>query len=152
MDLPVRIRPIYTFQLQIPPPQPGILDGLPPRHKSDYAPDFRTADEGYPAGRVAATTNNRKVHWANWKKYVRPLGMDPYLQGVQYTCKVRVLTGFTVQVHQGYYLRGKRIATGTVVGVITAVGQEIALACGTNPTKIAGSEKLLPRLSQVFDG
>ena len=101
---------------------------------------------------MAATTNNRKVHWANWTKYVRPLGLDPYLQGAEYTTKVRVLTGFTARVRQGYYGRGKRVATGTVVGAITAVGQEIALACGTNPTKITGSEKLLPRLSQIFDG
>jgi len=78
--------------------------------------------------------------------------MDPYLQGVQYTYRVRVLTGFAARVRQGYYGRGKRVATGTVVGAITAVGQEIALACGTNPTKLTGSEKLLPRLSQMLDG
>ena len=152
MDLPVRRRVTNTLQFKIPPPQSGILDGLPARHKSDYARDFRAADEGYYAGRVAATTNNRKVHWANWTKYVRPLGLDPYLQGVQYTTKVRVLTGFAARVRQGYYGRGKRVATGTVVGAITAVGQEIALACGTNPTKITGSKKLLPRLSQILDG
>ena len=66
--------------------------------------------------------------------------------------KVRVLTGFAARVRQGYYGRGKRVAAGTVVGAITPVGQEIALACGTNPTKIVGSEKLLPRLSQTLDG
>jgi hypothetical protein len=79
--------------------------------------------------------------------------MDPYLQGVQCTYKVRVLTGFAARVVcQGYYGRGKRVATGTVIGTITAIGQEIALACGTNPTKITGSKKLLPWLSQIFDG
>jgi len=101
---------------------------------------------------VAATTNNRKTHWANWTKYVRPLGLDPYSQGVQYTTKVRVLTGFAARIRQGFYGRGKRVAAGTVVGAITAVGQEIALACGTNPTKMTGSERLLPRLSQILDG
>ncbi len=85
-------------------------------------------------------------------KMFRPLGLDPYLQGVQYTIKVRVLTGFAARSHQGYFGRGKRVATGTVVGAITAVRQEIALACGTNPTKITGGEKLLPRLLQIFDG
>lgn len=101
---------------------------------------------------MAATTNNRKTHWANWTKYVRPLGLDPYSQGVQYTTKVRVLTGFAARIRQGFYGRGKRVAAGTVVGAITAVGQEIALACGTNPTKMTGSERLLPRLSQILDG
>ena len=140
------------FQFTIPPPTSGLLDRLPIRHRSDYARDFRTADKGYYAGRVAATTDNRKTHWANWIRYVRPLGLDPYSQGVQYTTKVRVLTGFAARIRQGFYGRGKRVAAGTVVGAITAVGQEIALACGTNPTKIAGSERLLPRLSQILDG
>jgi hypothetical protein len=65
---------------------------------------------------------------------------------------VRALTGFAARVRQGYYGRGKRVATGTVVGTITAVGQEVALVCGQNPTKVTGSEKLLPRLAQTFDG
>ena len=77
--------------------------------------------------------------------------MDPYSQGVQYTTKVRVLTGFAARIRQGFYGRGKRVAAGTVVGAITAVGQEIALACGTNPTKMTGSERLLPGLSQILN-
>jgi hypothetical protein len=40
----------------------------------------------------------------------------------------------------------------TVVGALTAVGQEIALACGENPTKVLGSDKILPRLQQIYDG
>jgi hypothetical protein len=78
--------------------------------------------------------------------------LDPYLQGVRYTTKVRVLTGFAARVRHGYYGRGKRITAGTVIGTLTAVGQEIALACGDNPTKVMGSNKLLPWLSQIYDG
>ena len=125
---------------------------LPIQYKRDYARDFRAADEGCYLGRVAVTTKNWQTHWTHWVAYVRPLGLDPYLQGVRYTTKVRVLTGFAARVHNGYYGRGKRIAAGTVVGALTAVGQEIALACGDNPTKVAGSDKLLPRLSQIYDG
>ena len=66
--------------------------------------------------------------------------------------KVCVLTRFATRVRKGLYGRGKRVAAGTVVVAITAVGQEIALACGTNPTKIAGSEQLFPRLSQILGG
>ena len=71
---------------------------------------------------------------------------------MRYTTKVRVLTGFAARVRHGYYGRGKRVAASTVVGALTAVGQEIALACGDNPTKVVGSDKLLPRLSQIYDG
>jgi hypothetical protein len=75
---------------------------LPIQHKRDYARDFRAADEGYYFGRVAATTKNWQTHWANWTAYVRPLRSDPYLQGVWYTTKVRVLTGFAARVRHGY--------------------------------------------------
>jgi hypothetical protein len=78
--------------------------------------------------------------------YIRPLGLDPYLQGVGYTTRVRVLTGFAARLRRGAYGRGKRVQAGTVVGALTAVGQEIALACGENPTKVLGSDKILPRL------
>jgi hypothetical protein len=125
---------------------------LPIQHKRDYARDFCTADEGYYLGRVAATTTNWQKHWAKWTAYVRPLGLDPYLQGVRYTTKVRVLTGFAARVRHGFNGRGKRVAAGTVVGTLTAVGQEIALACGENSTKVVGSNKLLPQLLQIYDG
>jgi hypothetical protein len=78
--------------------------------------------------------------------------MDPFLQGVRYTTNVRVLTGFAAQVRRCLYGRGKRVQTGTVVGALTAAGQEIALACRDNPTKVTGSKKLLPWLSQIYDG
>ncbi len=80
------------------------------------------------------------------------MGLDPFLQGIEYTTRVRVITGFAARVRQGYYGRAKRVATGTVVGAIMAVGQEIALLCGTNPTMVTGSEKLLPQIAQTFDG
>jgi hypothetical protein len=66
--------------------------------------------------------------------------------------KVRVLTGFAARVRRGLYGRGKRVQTGTVINALTAIGQEVALACGENPTKVTGSKKLLPRLSQIYNG
>ena len=79
-------------------------------------------------------------------------GIGPLLTGGAVHDQSDVLTGFAARIRQGFYGRGKRVAAGTVVGAITAVGQEIALACGTNPTKMTGSERLLPRLSQILDG
>jgi hypothetical protein len=128
------------------------LDSLPLHHKNDYARDFRLADEGYYAGQVAANTKNRTTHWGHWTNYVRPLGLDPYLQGIGYTTRLHVLTGFAARVRCGAYGRGKRVQAGTVVGALTAVGQEIALACGENPTKVLGSDKILPQLQQIYDG
>ena len=117
-----------------------------------YACDFRTADEGYRAGRVAATTKNRQTHWDNWCSYVEPLGLEPYLQRVGYVKRVRVLTGFAARVRRGCYSRGKRVQATTVTSAVTAIGKEISLACKINPTKISGSETLVPRLQQMYDG
>ncbi len=33
------------------------------------------------------------------------------------------------------YGRGKHVETGTVVGSLMAIGQEVALACDANPTR-----------------
>jgi hypothetical protein len=99
-----------------------------------------------------ATTKNRATHLGHWTNYIRPLGLDPYLQGVGYTTRVRVLTGFAARVRRGVYGRGKRVQAGAVIDALVAVGQEIALACGENPTKLIGSDKLLPRLQQTYDG
>ncbi len=80
------------------------------------------------------------------------MGIDPFLHGVWYTTKVRVLTGLAAIVRHGFYGRGKRVVTGKFVDALTVVGQEIALAYGDNPTKVTGNKKLLPQLSQIYDG
>ncbi len=123
-------------------PQPGIVNSLPFQHGDDYRCDFGTVDEGYYAGRVAATTQNRKTHWGNWTKYVQPLALNPFLQGVRYTTRVCVLTRFVAQFHRGIYGCGKQVQAGTVVSTLTSVRQEIALACRENPTKVKGSKKI----------
>ena len=80
------------------------------------------------------------------------MGVDPFLQDTPFTNRVRLLTGFAGRVRTGYYGQGKQIQAGSVSSAITAVGQAIALATNTNPTKIVGSDKLLPRLQQMLDG
>jgi hypothetical protein len=66
--------------------------------------------------------------------------------------KVCVLTGFAARVSRGLYGQGKRVQTGMVIGTLTTVGQEIALACSKNLQKVTGSKKLLPRLQQICNG
>ena len=80
------------------------------------------------------------------------MGVDPYLQDTPFTIRVRLLSGFAARVRTGYYGRGKQVQACSVSSAITAVGQAIALATNTNPTKIVGSDKLLPRLQQMLDG
>lgn len=80
------------------------------------------------------------------------MGVDPYLQDTPFTIQVRLLTGFAARVRTGYYGRGKQIQAGSVSNAITAIDQAIALATNTNPTKVVGSDHLIPRLQQMLDG
>ena len=101
---------------------------------------------------MAATTKGRETCWGRWAAYVAPMGVDPFLQDTSFSVRVCVLKGFAGRVRTGYYGRGKQVQAGSVSSAITAVGQAIALATNTNPTKIVGSDKLLPRLQQMLDG
>jgi hypothetical protein len=80
------------------------------------------------------------------------MGVDPFLQDTPFTIRVCLLTGFAGRVRTGYYGQGKQIQAGSVSSALTAVGQAIALATNTNPTKIVGSDKLLPCLQQMLNG
>ncbi len=78
--------------------------------------------------------------------------MDPYLQGEQFLTTMRTLSGFLARVRTGYYGQGKQVKNCTVSSALTAVGQMIVLACNDNPTKVKGSDKLIPRLEVMLDG
>ncbi len=80
------------------------------------------------------------------------MGVDPFLQDTPFTVRVCLLKGFAGRVRTGYYGQGQQVQAGSVSSAITAVGQAIALAANTNPTKIVGSDKLLPCLQQMLNG
>ncbi len=129
------------------------MECLPHRTSTRYASDFRIADVGFFDGRVASTTKKRKLWWTYWTAYVRPLGLDPYLQGVTYHLQVRSLSGFVGRVRTGYYGRNRQITASSVTSTLTAIGMTIALAYGNNPTKMAGAQhKMIPRLAQMLSG
>ncbi len=65
---------------------------------------------------------------------------------------MRALSGFLARVRTGYYGQGKQVKNCTVSSALTAIGQTVVLACNDNPTKIKGSDKLLPRLQVMLDG
>jgi hypothetical protein len=80
------------------------------------------------------------------------MGVDPFLQDTPFTVRVCLLKGFVGRVRTGYYGQGQQIQAGSISSAITAIGQAIALAINSNPTKIVGSNKLLPRLQQMLNG
>jgi hypothetical protein len=63
------------------------------------------------------------------------------------------ITGFAARVRIGGFVGRRRVVKAdTVSTAISAIGKEIALACGVNPTKLKYSEKSLPRIAQMLDG
>ncbi len=94
----------------------------------------------------------REVAWRHWTAYVSPLGLDPFLQNAPYNHTVRAITGFTARLRTGFYGRQRQITAAAVTSTITAIGTTIALATGTNPTKVTGQDKLIPRLAQMMAG
>ncbi len=141
-----------TFPTIYFPPSPGLLDHLPTYLLDWYACDFCIADKRFYSGIVTATTKGQESCWKHWSPYVTHLGVDPVLQDTLFMVRVHLLSGFATQVRTGYYGQGKQVQAGSVSSAIMAVGQAIALATNTNPTKIVGSDKLLPRIQQMLDG
>lgn len=129
------------------------MECLPPFLRDMYEGDFRVADAGFHNGRLAATTSKRQLYWTYWTHYVTPLRLDPYLQNTPHTTQVRAITGFAGRVRTSYYGRGRTITAPAVNMALTAIGTTIALATGTNPTKLRGAQdKLIPRLAQMLAG
>ena len=113
---------------------------------------MRIADEGFYAGRVAASTTNRDVRWGYWCRFTKSMGVDPHLEDIPFERRVRILTAFAGLVRAGVFGRGRQVQASTVSGYLTSIGQTICLATNKNPTKVEGSDKFLPRISQMLDG
>jgi hypothetical protein len=128
------------------------VDSLPAHLRNNYMHDFRLADDAFYSGRLEATSRGRQKYWTHWQKYVSPVGVDAYLQDTPFSKRIRLLSGFAARVRTGHYGNGRQVKGCTVSSAITAVGQTIALACDANPTKVIGSERLLPRLQIMLDG
>jgi hypothetical protein len=79
------------------------------------------------------------------------LGVDLYLQDTSFSTRMRILSGFLARVCTGFYGQGNQVKNCTVSSALTAIGQTIAMACNNNPTKMKGSNKLLPRLQVMLD-
>jgi hypothetical protein len=140
------------YQLKISSPLSELVDSLPAHIRDSYLRDFRLADDAFHSGQFEATSRGRQKYWDNWQRYAAPLGVDPYLQDTSFSTQIRLLSRFAARVRTGYYGKGNQVKICTVSSALTAVGQTIALACDANPTKVRGSECLLPRLQVMMDG
>ncbi len=112
---------LLSFKQNIPSSKSALLAGLPAFERAMYETDFRAADAAYYSGRVAAKA--RDSTWDNWKRYVEPLGLDPFLEMVAYQTLVGVLSGFTTHLRTGtgFFGRGQRMQSSTVSGPISSI-------------------------------
>ncbi len=126
------------------------MDSLP-AHLHNSLGDFCLEDDAFYSVRLEAISRGRKKYSNHWQKYASPVGVDPYLQDTQFSKCVHLLSGFAAQVHTDYNGNGSQVKICTVSCALTAVGQTIALACDSNPTKVVGSKRILPHLQILLD-
>ena len=109
------------------PPLIEIVELLPPLVRSQYESYLHLADKGFYHGQVAASRKTREMHWEHWESFVKPVGVDPYLQGVPYTNHIFFLTGFGAYVQSGNSGRGHQVTAQTFSTALTAIGKVITL-------------------------
>ena len=82
---------------------------------------------------MEATLANRGKFWRFWRAYRKPLGLDPYLEKVNFQTKTRVTTGFEGRKQKGSHVRGKQIQVGTVREAIGGDNAKIYLDTWRKP-------------------
>ncbi len=55
---------------------------------------LRMTPDAFCSGRLEMTSQGSKTRWQNWCTYVKPTGVNPYLQHTPFQTRVRCLTGF----------------------------------------------------------
>ena len=84
--------------------------------------------------------------------FVRPLGVELWIQDDTYQQRVQWLTGFAACICLDRYGGGKQVAIGTVYGALSTVGKMVVLAYEGNPIKAQGDKYLSPRMKQTMEG
>ena len=128
------------------------MDSLQPFQRSKYEDYFSDAGAAFRNGRVVSTQKGRKTCWKNWCSFIRPLGVEPWLQDATYQQQVKCIAGFASCVSLGRYGQGKQVAICTVSGELSAFCTKTALAYEVNPTKAQNEKILVPRLAQMMEG
>ena len=75
------------YKFQILTSSSEFLARLTPFLRVEYESDFRVGDKGISNGRVEATSENREKFWRFWRAYCKPLGIEPYLEEVDFQTK-----------------------------------------------------------------
>ncbi len=139
------------FQLIVPAPKQELLERVPAHLKNSYARDFYLADCAFHSDdwrRLPAVAKNigtvgrpTQGLW-EWTHIFRT-------QTSQRECK-RSLGSWHASGQDTMEKESRSKIAQSVA--LMAVGQTITLACNDNPTKINGSNKLLPRLQIMLNG
>ena len=75
-----------------------------------------------------------------WRAYCKPLGIDPYLEEVDFQTKTRVATEFEGRVQKCSHGHGKQVQVGTVRAALGGVNANIYLDIGQQPLHQLGSK------------
>jgi len=90
-------------------------------------------------GVLAQTQKVRLRYWTHWAHFTQQFQLDPFLEGVPYTLRVTLLTGFARHVREGHAGRGHTVRSGSVQDALCAVGKTFELDLRPNPTYQTGA-------------
>ena len=80
---------------------------------------------------MEATSKTREKVWKEWKAYLRPWGVPPYLDGCDFQTVARFATMFCGHLRKG--TRGKPVGAGSVRAKLGAIGTQIEMDTGGQP-------------------
>jgi hypothetical protein len=101
---------------------------------------------------VEATTKARATHWRNWNSYCQLVGLDPWLQRVEYRELKQHIHLYMAMVREGHYGYGRKVRATTVSAALAAINKTILLAINKDPLKIEGTNNFIPIISQTLQG
>ena len=93
---------------------------------------------------MEATYTKKEAYFKHWCSYVKPLGINPYLQHESFANKLIAATGFGVRVRTDFYGRGHIVTVSQVQTALRVVGQTCELDLGHNPLYKAHERYLKP--------
>ena len=93
----------------------------------DTTSDVVSAWLAIDAGFNAQDTKYHEKYWKAWQCYSTTWNIDAFLQYCEQIYIIIVITAFTSQVQQGYYIKGLQIKVTTVAIALSSIRKYIHL-------------------------
>ena len=120
-------------------------------HKNNIQSDIMSAWQAIEFGVVDQNNRDREKYWTHWKAYTRCFKVDPFLQNIDNSEKMVIITAFAARVRSGCYGKGKVVRVSTVKKALAAIAKTIELAGEPSPIHKAEKAYKVP-VARLIEG